>query len=128
MKKSFLISVLFLFTYSGYSQPNKIIGSWILRDSIEAMQFFITADGIIKERHGPAAENIWDKTQRTGTYTFSNNGKLVITWSDKSIENREVRFEDNFNVAKIKIIDNKTKKAKTYLFLKIRDEEVILEN
>ena len=104
----------------------KIIGSWILRDSIEAMQFFTKADGTIKERHGLANENIWEKTQRTGKYIFSNNGKLVITWSDKSKETREVKFEDNFNVAKIKITDKKTKTGKTYLFLRVRDEEVII--
>ena len=128
MSKVFLISFLFLLTHSSYSQSNKIIGSWILRDSIEAMQFFTKADGTIEERRGLANENIWDKTQRTGKYSFGKNGKLIITWSDKSIENREVKFEDHFNVAKIKIIDKKTKKTKSYLFLRIRDEEVIIEN
>jgi len=126
MKNIFLISFLFLLSHSGYSQSQKIIGSWILRDSIEAMQFFTKADGTIKERHGLANENIWEKTQRTGKYIFSNNGKLVITWSDKSKETREVKFEDNFNVAKIKITDKKTKTGKTYLFLRVRDEEVII--
>jgi hypothetical protein len=92
------------------------------------MQFFTKADGTIEERNGLANENIWDKPQRTGKYVFKNNSKLVITWSDKSIENRDVKFEDNFNAAKIKIIDNKTKKTRTYLFLRIRDEEVIIEN
>ena len=128
MRKLSLISFLFLLTHSGFSQSNKIIGSWILRDSIDAMQFFTKADGTIQERRGLANENIWDKNQRIGKYTFSNVGKLVITWSDKSIENREVKFEDNYNVAKIKIFDNKTKKTKSYLFLRIRDEEVILDN
>lgn len=128
MRKIFLISFLFLLTNSGFSQSNKIIGSWILRDSIEAMQFFTNADGTIQERRGLANENIWDKNQRTGRYTFNNNGKIVITWSDKSVENREVKFEDHFNVAKIKIIDKTTKKSKTYLFLRVRDEEVILDN
>ena len=119
--------VLFILTHSSYSQSNKIIGSWILRDSIEAMQFFTKSDGTIEERRGLANENIWDKTQRTGKYSFGKNGKLIITWSDKSIENREVKFEDNFNVAKIKITDRKTKKTKSYLFLRIRDEEVIID-
>ena len=128
MKKTFLITLLFLLTHSVFSQSNKIIGSWILRDSIDAMQFFTKSDGTIQERRGLANENIWDKNQRTGKYTFGNNGKLVITWSDKSIENREVKFEDHFNVAKIKIIDKTKKKSKTYLFLRIRDEEVILNN
>ena len=128
MRKTFLISFLFLLTHSGFSQSNKIIGSWILRDSIEAMQIFTKVDGTIQERRGLTNENIWDKNQRTGKYTFGNNGKLLITWSDKSIENREVKFEDHFNVAKIKIIDKTTKKTKTYLFLRIRDEEVILNN
>lgn len=128
MKRFFLISFLFLLPHSGYSQSQKIIGSWILRDSIEAMQFFTKADGTIKERHGLASENIWEKTQRTGKYIFSNSGKLVITWADKSKENREVKFEDNFNVAKIKIIDKKTKATKTYIFLRVRDEEVIINN
>ena len=121
MRKVFLISFLFLLTHSSYSQSNKIIGSWILRDSIEAMQFFTKADGTIEERRGLANENIWDKTQRTGKYSFGKNGKFIITWSDKSIENREVKFEDHFNMAKIKIIDKKTKKTKSYLFLRIRD-------
>jgi hypothetical protein len=115
MNKVFLISFLFLLTHSSYSQSNKIIGSWILHDSIEAIQFFTKADGTIEERRGLANENIWDKTQRKGKYKFSKDGKLVITWSDKSIENREVRFEDHFNVAKIKIID-KRQKNKSYLF------------
>ncbi|MGB4845076.1 MAG: hypothetical protein WBP16_11480 [Ferruginibacter sp.] len=128
MKRFFLISFLFLLPHSGYSQSQKIIGSWILRDSIEAMQFFTKADGTIKERHGLSSENIWEKTQRTGKYIFSNSGKLVITWADKSKENREVKFEDNFNVAKIKIIDKKTKATKTYIFLRVRDEEVIINN
>ena len=128
MRKTFLISFLFLLTHLGFSQSNKIIGSWILRDSIEAMQIFIKVDGTIQERRGLTNENIWDKNQRTGKYTFSNHGKLVITWANKSIENREVKFEDHFNVAKIKIIDKKTKKTKSYLFLRIRDEEVIIEN
>ncbi len=128
MKKTFLIFFLYLFTQSVFSQSKKIIGSWILQDSVISMQFFTKADGIIEERHGLANENIWDKPQRTGKYTLKNDGKLVITWSDRSIENRYVKFDDNFNVAKIKIIDNKTKKTRTYLFLRIRDEEVILEN
>ncbi len=127
MKKLFLVSFLFLLTHSSFSQSNQIIGSWILQDSIDAMQFFATADGKIQERHGLANENIWNKPQRTGKYTFSKNGKLVITWSDKSIETREVKFEDHFNVAKIKIVDKKTKKTKSYLFLRVRDEEVILD-
>ena len=93
MRKTFLISFLFLLTHSGFSQSNKIIGSWILRDSIEAMQIFTKVDGTIQERRGLTNENIWDKNQRTGKYTFGNNGKLLITWSDKSIENREVKFE-----------------------------------
>ncbi len=126
MKKLFLFGFLFLLAHLGFSQSNKIIGSWILRDSIDAMQFFTKADGTIQERSGLANENIWDKNQRTGKYTFGNNGNLVITWSDKSIENRQVIFEDNYNGAKIKIIDKKTKKTKSYLFLRIRDEEVIL--
>ena len=124
MKNFILISLLFLFTHSAHSQSKKIIGSWILRDSIEAMQFFAKDDGTIEERHGLSNENIWDKVQRAGKYTFSNNGKLVIIWSDKSIENREVKFEDNFNVAKIKIIDKKTKIKNIYLFLRIVDEEI----
>ena len=128
MRKPFLICLLYLFSHSAFSQSSKIIGSWILRDSVESMQFFTKADGTIQERHGLANENIWDKPQRTGKYVFKNNNKLVITWSDKSVENRDVKFEDNFNVAKIKIIDNKTKITRTYLFLRIKDEEVIIEN
>jgi len=128
MRKTFLICFLYLFTHSAFSQSNKIIGSWILRDSVESMQFFTNADGTIEERRGFADENIWGKPQRIGKYVFKNNGRLVLTWSDKSIENRVVKFEDNFNVAKIKISDHKTKKARIYIFLRIRDEEVILEN
>ncbi|MDB5202936.1 MAG: hypothetical protein JWQ27_2345 [Ferruginibacter sp.] len=128
MRKIFLVSFLFILTHSGFSQSNKITGSWILRDSIEAMQFFTKADGTIQERRGFANENIWDKNQRTGKYSFGKNGKLVITWSDNSVENRDVKFEDHFNVAKIKIMDKSKKNTKTYLFVRVRDEEVIPGN
>jgi hypothetical protein len=125
MKKSFFIIALLSLTFTCYSQSKKIIGSWILRDSIVAMQFFTNEDGTIKERSGLANENIWDKAQRTGTYTFNNKGKLVITWSDKSIENREVKFENNFKAAKIKFTDKKDTPKKAYLFLRVMDEEVV---
>ena len=124
MKKVFFIVSLLLLTFISFSQSKKIVGSWILRDSIEAMQFFINEDGAIKERRGLANEDIWEKVQRTGTYTFNDRGKLVIIWSDKNIENREVKFEDNFNAAKIKFVGKKGKPGKTYLFVRIVDEEV----
>ena len=127
MRNFILISLLLLITHSGYSQSKRIVGSWIVRDSIEAMQFFTKADGTIQERRGLANENIWDKSQRIGKYIFSDNGKLIITWSDNSTENRKVKFEENFNAAKIKIIDKKTKKKKVYLFLRIIDEVIITD-
>jgi hypothetical protein len=127
MKKVFFILSLLSLTFTCYSQSKKIIGSWILRDSVVAMQFFTNEDGTIAERSGLANENIWNKTPRTGTYTFNDKGKLVITWSDKSIENREVKFEDDFKAAKIKFTDKKDKLKKTYLFLRVMDEEIITQ-
>jgi len=125
MKKIFLIVSLLSLTFICHSQSKKIIGSWILKDPIEAMQIFINRDGTIKERSGLATEDIWTKKQRTGTYTFNDQGKLVITWSDKSIEKREVVFQDHLGAAKIKFMDKKGKLRKTYLFLRIVDEEIL---
>ncbi len=127
MKKVFFIISLLSLTFTCYSQSRKIVGSWILRDSILAMQFFTNEDGTIEERSGLVNENIWNKTPRTGTYVFNDKGKLVITWSDKSIENREVKFEDDFKTAKIKFTDKKDKLKKTYLFLRVVDEEIITQ-
>ena len=125
MKKILLFLSLLALTFTSYSQSNKIIGSWIMRDSIEAMQFFMSKEGTILERSGLANENIWTKASRTGTYTFNDKGKLVITWSNKTIENREVKFEDHFKVAKLTFTDKKPEVKKTYLFLRIVDEEVL---
>jgi len=125
MRKIFSIIFLLSLNFSCYSQSTKIVGSWILRDSVEARQFLINENGTIAERSGLATENIWEKAQRTGTYTFNNKGKLVIIWSDKSLEIREVKFEDNFRAAIIKFIDKKGKVKKTYLFLRLVDEEIL---
>jgi hypothetical protein len=123
MNKIVLTILVLSFSLSCLSQ-SKIVGAWILQDSIEAKQFFAQRDGTIEERTGLATEDIWSKNPRTGKYKFERNGKLTITWSDKSVEIREVKFEDHFNVARIKITNKKSKITKVYIFSRIVDEEV----
>ncbi|MBL0183913.1 MAG: hypothetical protein IPP96_17150 [Chitinophagaceae bacterium] len=125
MKKCFLITSILFFSIACYSQSKPIIGSWIWRDSANTIQFFIKANGTIEERRGLASEDVWSKTPRTGTYTFDSASKLVITWADKSTENRQVKFKDHFRGAEIQFTSSKNNPKKVYLFLRIVDEEVV---
>ncbi|MEI6811106.1 MAG: hypothetical protein WCK60_03615 [Candidatus Nomurabacteria bacterium] len=127
MRKSLFIISLLSLTITCHSQSKQIIGSWILKDPIDAMQFLIKENGTIEQRRGLATENIWTKTPRQGTYKFNDKGKLVITWSDKSIEHREVKFENNFKAANIIFLDKKDKYKKSYLFLRIIDSDIIID-
>lgn len=127
MKKTILLIHLLIISIASYSQSKEIIGSWIFRDSISTIQLFIKAKGTIEERTGISSEDIWNKTPRIGTYTFNEKGKLTITWADHSVENRQVKFKDNFSAAEIQFTVSKNNSKKTYLFLRIVDEEVIMD-
>lgn len=124
--KRLLAVTSFLFVVTAvYSQSKEIIGSWICRDSIGTIQIFIKANGTIEERNANANENVWDKAPRTGTYTYDSKGKLIIMWTDKSSENRLVKFKNHSRAADFQFMDQKGKAKRTYLFLRIVDEEVI---
>lgn len=125
MKKIFLLFAILLFALSGYSQSDKIVGAWLLRDSAESMHILFKRDGTIEERRGLVNEDIWNKEAKTGKYTLTEKGKLVITWAGNTIENREVKFLDNFRNAHIRFSNKKNNQKKNYLFLRIVDEEVL---
>lgn len=116
MKSNFLIIYLLISSITSYSQSKEIRGSWIFRDSTNTIQFFIKSNGSIEERRGTASENIWNKIPRIGTYSFNDKGNLIITWNDKSVENRTVRFKDNFSAAEIQFKGPDEKSKKIYLF------------
>ncbi|UEG49708.1 hypothetical protein LK994_13785 [Ferruginibacter lapsinanis] len=124
MLKKLLTIILFFSTIDSYSQSKQIVGSWLFRDSANAISFFIKENGTIEKRAGLAGEYIWDKAPQIGTYTFNKQATLVITWADKSIENGKVKFVDNFT-AEIQFTSPKNKVKKIYTFKKIVDEEVV---
>ena len=124
MKKVFLFSFLMFLAISSYSQSKQITGSWIWRDSSNAIQFFINKDESIEKRTALATEYIWGKTPKTGTYTFSKDHILIIKWSDKTTENAKVKFVSDL-IAEIQFTNPQIKSKQTYTFNKIVDEEII---
>ena len=124
MTKGLLTIILSFSTIISYSQTKEIIGSWLWRDSTNAISFFIKGNGAIEKRAGLASDYIWDKAPKMGTYTFDKKANLVITWANKSIENGKVKFIDNFT-AEIQFIIPENKSQKIYVFKKIVDEEVV---
>lgn len=126
MKKNFLIIVLLVSTINCYSQSKGIIGSWLSLDSINKVQFFINSNGTIKKRTAFESEDVWSKTPLAGTYTFKKGHDLFIKWEDKSFENIEVKFIDNN--AEFRFTNKNGKANKPYVFLRIVDEEIILDN
>lgn len=123
MKKISLVAIFLFSTIACFSQSKEIVGSWIWRDSLNAIQFFIKKDGSLEKRTALASEYIWGKIPKRGTYIFSNN-MLFIKWSDKITENAKVKFISNL-IAEIQFIDSHNKSKQTYTFNKIVDEEVI---
>ena len=124
MKKSLLIIFLFFFSVACFSQTKQIEGSWIWKDSINKIQLLIKKNGTIEQGTGLAFEDVWRRDTRRGTYTF-NKGILSITWRDESTESWRVIFKDHSKAAAILCTASKGQAKKTYLFLRIIDEEVI---
>ena len=120
MKRHFLVIVLLFLAISSYSQSKSIVGSWIWRDSINTIQFFIKSDGTIEKRTALTSEDVWNKAPQIGTY---KEHVLSIKWNDKSTQNVNVKFVDNN--AEFQFIDQKTKPKNSYTFLRIVDEEIV---
>ncbi|MFT3912108.1 MAG: hypothetical protein QM737_21965 [Ferruginibacter sp.] len=122
MKRCFLITVFLFSVFSSYSQVKSIVGSWIWRDSTNAIQFFIKGNGTIEKRSAASSEDIWTKTPQTGSYTIQKDHYLIVKWADKSIEHIEVTFIGNN--AEFNFLDQNGKSAKHCLFLRIVEEIV----
>jgi hypothetical protein len=121
-----MITSLLFSVITSYSQSKDIKGSWIYRDSVSTIQFFIKPNGVIEKRTAPAGENVWNKTPQAGTYTFNKEHSLVIKWADKSIENVEVKFIGRN--AEFQFTNKKERPKRTCLFLRIVDEEILPAN
>jgi len=129
MKSSFVIASLLLFPGACFSQQKEIVGSRIYKDPVNKTQLLIRKDGYIQQGSGLAFEDVWQRDFRRGTYTF-NKGLLSIMWLgiNETTETWRVTFVNNFKAAKILCTVPGSQAKKTYLFLKIIDEEVILDN
>ncbi|RYZ77950.1 MAG: hypothetical protein EOP04_30635 [Proteobacteria bacterium] len=97
--------------------------SWLWRDSINAIQFFIKANGTIEKRTALASEYIWGKKPQTGHYTFKTDNSLAIQWDDNGAENIHVKFL-NSN-AEFEFANQKHKPNESLLFLRIVDEVIV---
>ncbi len=126
MKRNVLIIVLLFSVIPSYSQSKGIIGSWISLDSINRIQFFIKSNSSIEKRTASVGEDIWSKTPLSGTYTFKKGHNLVVKWEDKSTETIEVKFIDKN--AEFLFIDKRKNLNKPSIFLRLVDEEIILNN
>ena len=125
MKGNLFLTVLLFSAVTSYSQGKGIVGSWLYRDSINTIQFFVKSNGTIERRTALANEYVWNKTPQTGTYTFGKDQTLVINWADKTVEKIKVKFlEQN---AEFHFANQKEKPEIPYTFLRIVDEEVIAD-
>jgi len=122
MKEKLLLITILLVSNAIYSQSKTIVGSWITRDTVNRIQFFINDDGTVEKRTATGNEDVWNKKPLSGTYTFSNN-TLFMKWSDKTTETIKVKFIQNF--AEFRLFDNRKKSSISKVFLKIVDEEVV---
>ena len=122
MKEKLLLITILLVSNAIYSQSKSIVGSWITRDTVNRIQFFINDDGTVEKRTAPGNEYVWNKKPLSGTYTFSNN-TLFMKWSDKTTETIKVKFIQNF--AEFRLFDKRNKSSISKVFLKIVDEEVV---
>lgn len=126
MKKNLLLIILLFSAIASYCQTKGIVGSWLWRDLNGTISLFIKENGSIEKREATSKESVWSKTPKTGTYTFSEKNNLfLINWGSKKNEKVQVKFVDNGKAAKFQFTDPKNKSKKTFLFLRVVDEEVI---
>jgi len=124
MLRSLLIIGLLFSTIACYSQSKDIVGSWIWRDSVNIIQYFIKANGTIEGRSAFSNEDIWKKKPIIGTYKFKKSHSLTIEWADGSVQIVTVKFTDNFTV-EMQTLNLKHGPGNKIIFKKIIDEEVI---
>lgn len=122
MKKNFLAIIALFLTLTCHSQTKGIIGSWISRDTINKIHFFIKRDGTIEKTTAVGKEDVWNQVPETGTYTFEKENLLIIIWQDKSIEKIKVKFIGN-NAA-FQFMNQKGKLSMPNIFLRVLDAEV----
>jgi hypothetical protein len=123
MKKILFSVFIFLISTISYSQSNNIVGAWLWRDSTTSFSLLINKDGIIEKFSRPINDPTPPKNRKKGTYKFIDNKKLVIIWADKSTETNKVKFIDS-GTLQIEMKSLKNDVRKTYIFVKIVDEEV----
>ena len=117
----FLLTLLTIGIFNCSAQNNKIVGSWIYQEEGNTIQYFIKQDGTIFKRKAISGKEVFNSTPKVGTYKFNDNSVLIIKWEDKTSEKLIVKFIDK----NAEFTTTELKKRKTYLFLRIIDEEVI---
>ena len=125
MKKLLFSLFIVLTSTISYSQSNNIVGAWLWRDSTTSFSLLINDDGTIEKFSRPINDPTPPKNRKEGTYKFIDNKKLVIIWADKSTETDKVKFIDN-GTLEIEMKSLKSDVRKTYIFVKVVDEEVEL--
>ncbi len=123
MKRIMLPIFLVLTSTICYSQLNNIVGAWLWQDSTTSFSLLIHDDGTIEKFSRPINDPTPPKNRKEGTYKFINNKKLVIIWADKSTETDKVKFIANGRL-EIEMKSLKSDVRKTYIFVKVIDEEV----
>jgi|CXWL01.1.fsa_nt_gi hypothetical protein len=124
--KKILFSIFIILTSTiCYSQSNNIVGAWLWRDSTTSFSLLINKDGTIEKFSRPINDPAPSKNRKKGTYKFIDTKKLIIIWADKSTETDKVKFIDN-STLEIEMKSLKSDAHKTYIFVKVVDEEVEL--
>ena len=123
--KQLLTALLFTFLANfAFGQTNSIVGAWFWRDDSTQTSMFFKADGSMSMHSGPKGGIILTKNLKAGKYVLKNN-LLVISWTDKTVENDKLKFLDK-NTFQLTITHKaKTNKKRIFVFRKVVDEEVI---
>lgn len=125
MKKILFSLSIVLISAICYSQTNNIVGAWLWQDSTTSFSLLISQDGTIEKFSRPINDPTLPKNRKKGTYKFTDNKKLVITWDDKSAETDKVKYLDKGKLV-IEMKSLRSNVLRTYIFVKVVDEEVAL--
>jgi len=123
MKKILFFIFIILASTICYSQSNNIVGAWLWRDSTTSFSLLINKDGTIEKFSRPINDPTPPKNRKEGTYKLIDNKKIIIIWADKSTETDKVKSIANGRL-EIEMISPKSDVRKTYIFVKVVDEEV----